>query len=178
MNIGRVTKLSDKPTEQVSKQDWMKFKKMLVKLIKEFNPSGAIVSNRGIYSAADRPLVDQIWQAHGLTNRDNVRIFVVPPNSRIRPGSFIHRPTENAATRRLSLKITRLQRQLQENETGISQQSRFDEAEVNERENARERHNLKREIEEHRRSLRRARRRLADAPRSGFIVAHSKPQAD
>jgi len=130
------------------------------------------VSRRGFYSEADRGLVDKIWKAHGLTDRDNVQIFVVPKNSRVQTGTFIHRPTESHKTRRLMLEITRMLRQLGELERTSSTNTKDGGKlhEPSEQEVARERHILQRDIESRRRTLARERKRLANGPRSGFIV--------
>jgi len=143
---------------------------LIEKFAKEHNISAPIVpSRRGIYSEADRPLVDKIWKAHGLTDRDNVQIFVVPKNSRVRTGSFIHRPTESQRTRRLMLEVTRLQNQLRDIEMG-NNENRQNQTQMTEQEVARERHVLRREIATRQRALRNERARLANGPRHGFIV--------
>ena len=113
MNINLTSKILDKLQLAGDKRERAKNRvleaKQAAKLAKQHLPPGFVVSNRGIYSEADRPLVDKVWRAHGLNDNDRVQVFVVPKNSRIRPGSFIHRPTENTATRRLALQIARLQ---------------------------------------------------------------------
>jgi len=143
------------------------------------------ISTRGLYSEADKALVDSIWQKFGLNDRDHVRIFVVPIGSRIQTGSFIHRPTENAATRRLSLQIMRKNNRLQEieREKTIEKNEKiyeteddkrtFDTNEQTRRELIREQNFIRRNIERSTRSLNAERRRLANGPRFGFIVVQS-----
>jgi len=92
-----------------------------------FAPTDLFTPQGGFYSESDRLLVERTRQAFGLTDRDDVRVFVIPASQRnrrgLQPGSFIHRPTTSRQTERLNISINRLVRQIAEKVMEIANNS-------------------------------------------------------
>jgi len=82
----------------------------------------------GVFSDADQSLIERTLRMFGLTERDQVRVFVIPRGMRnrrgLQPGSFIHRPTRNRQTDRISRSIRRVTTQIRERELGNSERNR------------------------------------------------------
>jgi len=113
----------------------------------------------------DRALIDALRQMHGLTDRDNVQIFIVPKGqNRIQPGSFITRPTTSPRAEELTRLISRNRTLMQELKIGIQSEDLTDDqksARIN---------SLRNTISTNERDLHRERARIATLPRSGWII--------
>jgi len=161
-----------------------------------FAPTDLFTPQWELYSESDRLLVERTRQAFELTDRDDVRVFVIPASQRnrrgLQTGSFIHRPTTSRQTERLNISINRLVRQIAEKEIEIAnnsdsesrrslvgaddENSRYraerDSGRISGSENdcTRELHLMRTRLEEYRLLLRREQQRLASGPRRGWIV--------
>lgn len=94
-------------------------------------PQSDLFSNANtpnVFSNADDALIERTLRMLGLTERDQVRVFVIPRGMRgrrgLQPGSFIHRPTRNRQTDRISRSIRRVTNQIRERELGNSERNR------------------------------------------------------
>ena len=161
-----------------------------------FAPTDLFTPQWELYSESDRLLVERTRQAFGLTDRDDVRVFVIPASQRnrrgLQPGSFIHKPTTSRQTERLNISINRLVRQIAEKEIEITnnsnsesrrsligaddENSRYraerdrDRISGNENDCTRELQLMRMRLEEYRLLMRREQQRLAGGPRRGWIV--------
>ena len=126
------------------------------------------IHNSGVHQETDRPLVERTLRAFRLTDRDRVQVIVISPSQRrgiLRTaGSFIHRPTTSIKTKRLSARINRVEREIQELEIGITDKDMTD------KEISRELHLLRYNLDVFKRALRAEQARLARLPRTGWIV--------
>jgi len=114
---------------------------------------------------AEREQIARIRRAFGLNDRDNVQVILVCKNSRIRPQSFITRPTTSPRAEQLSRQVRSNEARLRQLETGIDTDNLTDQ-ERRQSVNA-----LRQAIRDSNRALNRERARIATLPRSGFIVA-------
>ncbi|MCL2217374.1 MAG: hypothetical protein FWB91_10200 [Defluviitaleaceae bacterium] len=113
----------------------------------------------------DRELVERTRQAFGLTDRDNVQVFVVPRGqNRIRPGSVITRPNTSPRLQELQRLINNTNARIHELEIGTQSEELTDE------EKSRMKNSLRNTITQNERALNRERARIATLPRSGWIV--------
>jgi hypothetical protein len=131
----------------------------------ELIASVEVASSSIFNNESDGSLIEAVRQMQGLTDRDQVQVFVVPPGTR-RPqvGNFMHRPTTSMLSQRLVGRIATLKREIQELELGIGKE------ELSKDEENREINSRERRLERFESELRRERRRLAQAPRRGWIV--------
>ena len=139
-----------------------------------FAPANSSV--QGLFLDSDRPLVERTLRAFGLTERDDVRVFVIPRSNGSRrglqAGSFIHRPTTSRQTDRISRSIRRLSTQIRDKELGISESAQRAQRKGQDAENKldRELSLMRIRLAEYRQLLRREQQRLANGPRRGWIV--------
>jgi predicted nucleic acid-binding OB-fold protein len=114
---------------------------------------------------SDKELIEQVRRFAGLTDNDNVRIFVVPKGqTRIQTSSVIIRPNTSPQAQQISLNISRSQRRLHEIEKGINHDDLSDE------EKSRLKGALQSNVRSYERALARERARIATMPRSGWII--------
>jgi len=113
----------------------------------------------------DSALVESVRRAMGLTDRDNVSIFVVPKGqNRVPVGSFLNSNTSSGRTQRLHINIRSAKSRLRELENGMS------DPQLTSDERSRSVHSMRRSIEEYKRELAGEMARLAAMPRSGVVV--------
>ena len=113
----------------------------------------------------DSALVESVRRALGLTDRDNVSIFVVPKGqNRVPVGSFLNSNTSSSRTQRLNVNIRSAKSRLRELENGMS------DPQLTSDERARSANSMRRSIEEYARELAGEMARLAAMPRSGVVV--------
>jgi hypothetical protein len=116
-------------------------------------------------SDEDKALVESVRRFMGLTDRDSVRIFVVPKGqNRVPVGSFLNSNTSSARTQELNINIRSVRGRLQEMEAGIFD-PRLTEEERNGLINS-----TQRSLEAYERALAKEMARLAAMPRSGVVV--------
>jgi len=122
---------------------------------------------RGLFatSADDHALVESVRRFMGLTDRDAVRIFVVPKGqNRVPVGSFLNSNTSSPRTQELHINIRSVRGRLRDFEAGIFDPQVTDE----------ERNGLinatQRSLAEYERALAKEMARLAAMPRSGVVV--------
>jgi hypothetical protein len=116
-------------------------------------------------SEEDNALVESVRQFLGLTDRDTVRIFVVPKGqNRVPVGSFLNSNTSSPRTQELNINIRSVRGRLREFEAGI-----FDPRLTDEERNGLV-NSTQRSLEEYERALSKEMARLAAMPRSGVIV--------
>ena len=113
----------------------------------------------------DSAFIEKIRQAWGFTNRDQVRIFVVPKGqSRVRVGSFLNDNRNSRRTNELHINMRSTRHRLNELELGLSDPILTDD----------ERRGLiasmQSRLTEYERALKAEMARLAAMPRSGVIV--------
>jgi len=84
----------------------------------------------GVFGHDDDPQIERTLRMFGLTERDQVRVFVIPRgqgNRRgLQPSSFIHRPTRNRQTDRISQSIRRVTTQIRERELNAADRNNRD----------------------------------------------------
>jgi len=114
---------------------------------------------------ADREQIDRIRRNFGLNDRDQVNVILVPFNSRIRPKSFITRPTTSPRAEQLSRQVRSSEARLRNIEAGICAEIKTDQERISIM------NMLRQTIRVANRALNRERSRIAALPRSGFIVA-------
>jgi len=113
----------------------------------------------------DKDLIEATRIAFGLTNEDNVQIFVVPKGqNRIQLGSVITRPTTSPRAEQLTRLVSSTTARLREVEIGTYSKELTDD------ERARMMGSLRSEINRNQRALSRERARIATLPRSGWII--------
>jgi hypothetical protein len=114
----------------------------------------------------DSSLIESVRSMWGLTDQDNVRIFVVEPGQlrRMPITSFVTRPTTSRRLEQLNRSLTSSMGRVSELERGL------DDPNKTESERARAIAGLEENIRRYRREVNQERRRLAVAPRSGVIV--------
>ena len=131
-------------------------------------------NSEGFFLESDRPQVERVRRAFGLTDSDNVRVFVIPRSNRggrgLSTGSFIYRPTTSRQTERISRSIRRVSREIREIEYGTANRVPNRAEKTAEIEEARELHLLRVKLTEYQQQLRREQQRLANGPRRGWIV--------
>ncbi|MCL2202415.1 MAG: hypothetical protein FWB88_00550 [Defluviitaleaceae bacterium] len=116
-------------------------------------------------SEEDKALVESVRRFLGLTDRDAVRIFVVPKGqNRVPVGSFLQSNTSSPRTQELHINIRSVRGRLRDFEAGI-----FDPRLTDEERNGLI-NSMQRSLEAYERALTKEMARLAAMPRSGVIV--------
>jgi hypothetical protein len=115
---------------------------------------------------SDSAQVEAIRSAAGLTPRDNVRIFIVPPGQRRVPvGSSINTPHTSPRLQRLLLEVSLAEGRILDLESGAAGHDLSDE------DRNRLIHSLRHTVRQGGSAISDERRRLSSLPRSGWIVA-------
>ena len=143
-------------------------------LINQPNDSPCVINDLQSWAASlssgvfdqDRDIIDRVRQTWGLTERDNVQVFVVPAGQlrRMPITSFITRPTTSPRLQQITLSISMSMNRITELEMGLCDPS------LTEEERARMITGLEGNLSRYERAASRERARLAVAPRSGVIV--------
>ena len=156
-----------------AKQTARSIKEMKANLIAEAEDRSSVINDVQSFLSAsnqlweqDRALIDSIRQAWGLTDRDNVQVFVVPPGqlSRMPFTSFVTRPTTSPRLQQLTINVTASMGRISELERGLGDPSLTD------AERARRIAGLEESLSRYKREVARERNRLANGPRSGIIL--------
>ena len=114
----------------------------------------------------DQAQIDSVRQSWGLTDRDSVQVFVVPPNvlRRMPITSFVTRPATSPRLQKLALNITSSMSRMHQLEMGTCDPTLTDE------ERDRMIAGIQGSLARYQRAHANERARLSNAPRTGVIV--------